>query len=216
MIEGIFQLLFLIFVVYSIGILEARKKRQDIENRDKIDRREGVADLEIESYPINTEETSEGMVPEEFWKEIADLTGIDRLPSTGGLPPTEFPKDTNPSEAKDYTDVDWLPSSSQDDTVYTSPDDHSLSHTEVKSVTKSSLAMSDREKSAIIKNQLISRVEQNLDEYQKPDLLKITKKQSVINILKHGGGRDIQRAVILSEVLGVPVALKNSNYESPI
>ena len=76
--------------------------------------------------------------------------------------------------------------------------------------------MSDREKSAIIKNQLISRVEQNLDEYQKPDLLKITKKQSVINILKHGGGRDIQRAVILSEVLGVPVALKNSNYESPI
>ena len=217
MIEGAFQFLFLIFFIWLWMMdMGARKKRQNIEHKDKIARKEGVADLG-ESSSIKTEETSDGMVPGELWKEIADLTRVDSLPSTGNLPPVEFPGDTNPSEARDDASVDGFPSSSQDHPsyTYTYPDDHSLARTEVTSVTKSSPAMSGREKSAIVTDQLIGTGEQNLGEYRKLDLPKITKKRSVINTLKRGGSRSIQQAVILSEVLGMPAALKNSNHESP-
>ena len=230
--SGLIQILVIaFFIIISMMDGAARKKRQEAQRRGTLGGPgEGVGDTG-ERHSMNTEQASrgrmsEGMVPDELWEEIAALArggpspatdrvpleadraapGFERSPSgfegslsefEGSLSGFERPEPVRAPEpeesylrpehqhVQDHDHVEWAP---EEEPAYpTAP------------------ALDEADKAG----------EADPDEDLGWASREPRKGSSVRRTLIHGGRESIRQAVILAEVLGPPVSLRDLGHEPP-
>ncbi len=260
--EGLIQILVIaFFIIIAMMDSAARKKRQEAQRRGTVGRGEGALDVgEHQSMKAEREsrgQTSEGMVPDELWEEIAALArggppsasrplpprrvpGAEGRPAYGDPAPRGTPSGferTAPARApepeetslrpehqhvEDHRHVEWA---SEEDPAYpTAPgagaepliwDDDRLARTEERAVTRSAPPVPERAISRGMAEPAEAVGEPGPDEDPGRVSRKPRKGRSVRRTLTHGGRESIRQAVILAEVLGPPVSLRDSDHEPP-
>ena len=229
--SGLIQILVIaFFIIISMMDGAARKKRKEAQRRGTVGPGEGAGDAgerhSITTEPASRGRMSEGMVPDELWEEIAALasggpppatdrapdeadrapSGFERSPSgfEGSLSEFEGPlsgferpvpvRAPEPEESylrpehqhvQDHDHVEWAP---EEEPAYpTAP------------------ALGEADKAG----------EADPDEDLRWASREPRKGSSVRRTLIHGGRESIRQAVILAEVLGPPVSLRDFGHEPP-
>lgn len=236
--SGLIQILVIaFFVIISMMDGVARKKRQEQqreagpqvgrpdEESDRGDMFSTTRDPIPETAP---ETTSEGMVPAELWEEIAALARGGPSPSTRRLPPTSVPEeewapdragvsseeesrlDPAHQHVESHDHVEWEPDDPSTYRAAPTYDDDTLGTSIGAPASRVPARLSTR---AVTERAERLPVLLPADE---PDAARSTEKGTAVRrTLRHGGQASIRQAVILSEVLGPPAALRDVGHEPP-
>ena len=228
--DGLIQILVIaFFIIISMMDGAARKKRKEAQRRGRVATSEGGTDRD-EWRSTEDDATSEGMVPDELWEEIAALAKGAPPESTRRLPPTRVPgADRTPYGAEEpeeislrpehqhverHDHVEWAPEEVPAYPVAAEADPYGLAPTEgtdVAGPAPSRSAPSRRDRPA---SRDVTRPEKvaAADPYS----MRASGSGGAVRMALRRGGRDgIRQAVILAEVLGSPAALRKADHEPP-
>ena len=228
--EGLIQLLVIgFFVVISMMDGVARKKRQaqqreagaridpHDESSDYGDLFSTTSETSLETTP---EVTPEGVVPAELWEEIAGLARGGPSPSARQLPPTSAPEEGLEEESwldpahqhvESHDHVEWEPSDRSTYQPVPSYDDKTSSTSINIPASRSPVETSTR---AV--TECVATFPVLLPSDEPVAAIRSTNRgTSVRRSLLYGGQASIRRAMILSEVLGPPAALRDLDHEPP-
>ena len=223
--DGLIQILVIaFFIIISMMDGVARKKRQKQQGGPELGRSEedgGGGSL----FSTTTEPTSEGMVPDELWEEIAALARGEPTPSTQALPPSRLPEveprsmpmdaaepeETRLGPAHQHVErhdhVEWAPYDSPPYPVVPAADEMQPAHT----IEEFPTIATERAVSERFEVPLVAAWSDEPYKSRRP----VETGASVRRTLIHGGHESIRQAVILSEVLGPPAALRGSDHKPP-
>ncbi len=226
--SGLIQILVIaFFVIISLMDGAARKKRQENERRAKMERSGGGAGAG-ELFPSEPEPTSEGMVPDDLWDEIAALARGEPTPSMRRLPHGQSPEIESPSAPPSASEAEetWLAPEHQHveehDHVEWEPDDQPAYELATRdrgiggaspTLSVPRLPTTGTARTLSVPAEALPGVAPEVEPGPAPR--PEGKGTSVRRALMHGGRSSIRQAVILSEVLGRPLALRDSDYEPP-
>jgi len=215
--NGLIQILVIaFFVIISMMDGAARKKRQKDARLSKGGLPGGMAEREElfpeepgelfpqepgELFPQEPEATSEGMVPHELWEEIAALARGGPPPSARRLPRAPSPEVEPTSGVMDA----YEPEATRLDPVH----QHVEAHDHVE------WEPEDEPASGTMPERVETPPAADLDETAGRTRRAPGPARAVRRTLMRGGHESIRQAVILSEVLGPPVALRDSDHEPP-
>ncbi len=208
--EGLIQILVIaFFIIIAMMDGAARKKRQEAQRRGTVGRGEGALDVG-EHRSMKTERMSEAMVPDELWEEIAALARGGPSSASRPLPPTRVPgAERRPA----YGDPapHGTPSGFERPVPARVPEPEETSlrpeHQHVEDHDHVEWASEEEPAEAV--------GEPDPDEDPGRASPEPQKGRSVRRTLMHGDRESIRQAVILAEVLGPPVSLRDSDHEPP-
>jgi hypothetical protein len=221
--SGLIQILVIaFFVIISMMDGVARKKRQEQQREagpqiggpeEESDRGDMFSTTRDPISETALETTSEGMVPAELWEEIAALARGGPSPSTRRLPYTSVPEEESamdPTEASDEEES-WLDPAHQHVESHAhvewEPEDRSTYRT-APSYDDEALGTSTRAATERTERLPV------LLPADEPVAARSTEKGTAVRqTLRHQGHASIRQAVILSEVLGPPAALRDVGHE---
>lgn len=201
--DGLFQILVIaFFIIISMMDAAARRKRKQAEQRPEAGE-SGTITGAREPRSLGHETTSAEMVPDQLWEEIATLARGRAPPTTPRLPPARVERSTSeyagpaaPSKAPEPEETTLRPEHQ-----------HVEGHDHVEW---------DLEESAAAP---VAPAREKLPpEGPTPGKEPPTPRRetrSVVRTLKGSGRGSIRRAVILAEILGPPVTLRDSEHEPP-
>jgi len=231
--NGLIQILVIaFFIIISMMDGVARKKRQEQRGGPELGRSE--EDVRGNSlFSTTREPMSEGMVPDELWEEIAALARGEPTPSTQALLPSQLPEvelrsmPTDAAEPEEtrlgpahqhverHDHVEWAPDDSPPYPVVPAADEMQPAHTIGEFPTISTPPPPTRATGRALSGRTeVPYVAASSDEpgkFRRP----VETRASVRRTLIDGGHASIRQAVILSEVLGPPVALRDRDHEPP-
>lgn len=223
--DGLIQILVIaFFVIISMMDGVARKKRQQ---------QQGEADPSLERpdadpdsgrlFGAEPETTSEGLVPQELWEEIAALARGEPSPSTRRVPSTSGPEMDRESRSSEREEETWLDPRHQHveshDHVEWAPDDELPYQTGSaqdlepgRSLTIATPGVEARAPERAYAERAVFVPEAHSSDEPVATPRAEGKGAGVRRILM-GSRESIRQAVILSEVLAPPLALRDEDYE---
>ena len=207
--SGLIQILVIaFFIIISMMDGAARKKRKEAQRRGEVGPGEGALDVG-EHRSMKTERTSEGMVPDELWEEIAAL-------ARGGPPPAT---DRAPYEAdRAPSGLERSPSGFEGSlSAYERPVPARVPEPEETSLRPEHQHVEDHDHVEWASEEEPAEAVGEPDPDEDPGRAspEPQKGRSVRRTLMHGDRESIRQAVILAEVLGPPVSLRDSDHEPP-
>ena len=212
--SGLIQILVIaFFIIISMMDGAARKKRKEAQRRGEVGPGEGVGDAgerhSMKTEPASRGRMSEGMVPDELWEEIAALArggpppATDRAPHEADRAPSGLEHSLSGFEGSLSGFERPMPARAPE------PEETSLrpEHQHVEDHDHVEWASEEEPAEAV--------GEPDPDEDPGRASRTPRKGRSVRRTLMHGGRESIRQAVILAEVLGPPVSLRDSDHEPP-
>jgi hypothetical protein len=236
--DGLIQILVIaFFVIISMMDGAARKKRKEEAGRAEVGRGEGTGDG-AERFANRTQaatetETSEGMVPDQLWEEIAALARGEPSPSARRVPPPQLPEVESrsvpmgvpePEETRlgpghkhveQHDHVEWAEDDEPAYPVASVPEEMRPARTVSGSLRTSVPPLPTRTDPRALSKRAESLPVAELEEEPAQVRRPSDKGRGVRRTLTHGGHKSVRQAIILSEVLGPPVALRDSDHEPP-
>ncbi len=227
--SGLIQILVIaFFVIISMMDAAARKKRQEQDPHTEMGRSEsaeGGGDLLAHQADA---ETSEGMVPDELWEEIAAIARGRTPPSARPLPPAPEPE-VEPSSrysgvfepeetrlglehqhVERHDHVEWSPDDSPAYPIGPVPDEVPAARTG-SSLTLSTTPLPTRPTPLAMSERADSQPGAGTG----PTRRSPARGRGARRMLTLAGPESVRQAMVLSEVLSPPVALRDSEHEPP-
>ena len=216
--EGLIQLLVIAaIIIFSIMDGAARKRRKEAQSLGRLPTPDGFPeatdDLGQADEPSGA---SEGMVPEDLWKEIAALVGGEvppsrqEQPAIRGLSSTDDPNSELEAWTAPEQDVPTKTRSADLQGGYLHPD-QALTHREHAHVASPARPLPEEVPHEFVPHppeqpsQPQSEPEKELRRAQKP--------RGLISGVRLGARRSLRDAIIVAEVLSPPVTLRDSGWK---
>ena len=216
--EGLIQLLVVAaIIIFSMMDGAARKRRKKAQSLGRLPTPDGFPEAADDlGQADESSGASEGMVPEDLWKEIAALARGETPPLRGEQPATRGPSSTRDpnSELEAWTapeqDVSTKARSADLQGGYLHPD-QALTHREHAQVASPARPLPE-ELPEELPHEFVPHPPERPSEPQK-ELRGAQKPPSLLSGVRLGARSSLREAIVLAEVLSPPVTLRDSGWK---
>ena len=210
--DGLIQFLVIaVFVIISLMDGAARKRRKEAQRLGHVPEADRIPEAEDDLGEVA--QSSEGMVPEDLWQEIAAL-------ARGEIPAEyqESPEARDPSSTRDSSpeEAEWLDASAPMETRsrdlqsgYAHPD-QAATHKEHAEV-----ASTARELPAERPHEPVLHAPEPSTDPTEALPRRARDSRSLLAGVRRGAKRSLRDAIVIAEVLNPPVVLRDSDREPP-